>query len=345
MSITYLQIRLNPTVKHILKVISLPFSAALLFFSLTAFNQINSASPVSLYCRDSQPFIEVSGWSQGGPLAVVVDGEEIGQIALSVDAGTGSFSFGQSDQKYDVLLLNLAGNPIASGSINCTNQPLGFTYLSITPAEITLTTGYSLQFTATGEDESGTETAVHPIWISETGSITKDGMFSADVVGDYLIAASIANNETNLVAAATVHVVPLIDRIIIVPPVEDLSFGSRMLFTARGYDTDGNEILITPNWTAAEGEISPDGWYTATFWGEDTITATIPGSEIRATASIETGPPLERLEITPDEVSLWLGETLQFTATGYDANGDEMPITPHWSAGGGNITYFGLYSA
>jgi hypothetical protein len=118
-----------------------------------------------------------------------------------------------------------------------------------------------------------------------------------------------------------------------------------MLFTVRGYDSGGNEILITPNWSAAEGEISPDGWYTATFWGEDSVTATVPGSDVSATAILEIGPPLERLEIAPSDTSIWLGESLQFAVIGYAVNGDEMPITPHWSTDGGNITYFGLYSA
>jgi hypothetical protein len=178
MSTTYPPIRLKPNVKNYLKVLFVQFIAVLLLFSLTAFNQIETSSQIILNCRDGQPFIEVTGWSQGGPLLVIVDGEEIGQITLSADTGVGSFSFGQSDQQYEVLLLNLDSMPIAAGSLNCTNQPLGFTNLSITPTEITLTAGSTLQFTATGEDNSGSETEVNPIWISEKGAITKEGIFS-----------------------------------------------------------------------------------------------------------------------------------------------------------------------
>jgi len=49
-------------------------------------------------------------------------------------------------------------------------------------------------------------------------------------------------------------------------------------------------------------------------------------------------PKLYSIDVTPTNVSLYLGETQLFTARGYDNNGTEVSIKPKWSATGGTIT-------
>jgi len=51
------------------------------------------------------------------------------------------------------------------------------------------------------------------------------------------------------------------------------------------------------------------------------------------------------LEIDPNQVSLLPGETMQFSAFGYDQFGDPFTISPTWSATGGTIETNGLYVA
>jgi hypothetical protein len=66
-----------------------------------------------------------------------------------------------------------------------------------------------------------------------------------------------------------------------------------------------------------------------------------------ATVSVNVEPgPLAIIEVAPQSVTLELNETQQFTATGYDAYNNEVPISPLWDAnGGGTIDQNGLFTA
>ena len=54
---------------------------------------------------------------------------------------------------------------------------------------------------------------------------------------------------------------------------------------------------------------------------------------------------LSRIAITPDQTSLDVGETLQFTALGYDAEDFPTSLIPEWSSDGGEIDEFGFFTA
>ena len=56
-------------------------------------------------------------------------------------------------------------------------------------------------------------------------------------------------------------------------------------------------------------------------------------------------PVLTTIEITPGSVSLNVGESQPFTATGYDQYGNEFPIAPVWTTSGGVVDASGLYTA
>ncbi len=71
------------------------------------------------------------------------------------------------------------------------------------------------------------------------------------------------------------------------------------------------------------------------------------GSPITGTATVHVDPgPLARIDVTPAEVSLQIGNQQQFLATGRDAQGNPVPITPTWTTTGGTINpTTGLYTA
>ncbi|NQT89424.1 hypothetical protein HQ560_21830, partial [bacterium] len=56
-------------------------------------------------------------------------------------------------------------------------------------------------------------------------------------------------------------------------------------------------------------------------------------------------PVLTTIAITPGKVTLNVGQSQQFAATGYDQYGKEVPITPTWTASGGAVDPNGLYTA
>jgi hypothetical protein len=53
---------------------------------------------------------------------------------------------------------------------------------------------------------------------------------------------------------------------------------------------------------------------------------------------------LERIEVNPGQGSVAVGQTLQFSAAGYDRNNSPIPITPAWSVSGGKIGQNGLFT-
>jgi len=136
-------------------------------------------------------------------------------------------------------------------------------------------------------------------------------------------------------------------RITVNPTDAQLDPGGAQTFTAQGYDDQGNEISIDPVWTASGGAITPEGLYNAgTTPGDFTVTASVQGSTATGTASVHVNPPeLTRVDVDPPEVTLNINEQLQLHATGYDAQGNEIPIDPVWTASGGTITTGGLYTA
>jgi plastocyanin len=140
-----------------------------------------------------------------------------------------------------------------------------------------------------------------------------------------------------------------LDRIQVTPASVNLEVGEQQQFTARGYDTNGAPMdpPITPMWSTDGGSISQDGTYTAPDTeGDYAVTAEVLGSPVMGTANVQvTAPPqqLDRIQVTPASVNLEVGEQQQFTARGYDTNGDPMdpPITPSWSATGGAMSQGG----
>jgi len=132
----------------------------------------------------------------------------------------------------------------------------------------------------------------------------------------------------------------------VTPSNVNLQIGGTQLFTASGFDADGNPVPVTPTWGTTGGTITPGGLYTATVVGDFTVTASVEGSPVTGTGAIHVNPgQLATIDVTPSNVNLQIGGTQLFTANGFDAGGNPVPITPTWSTTGGNVTQTGLYTA
>lgn len=153
---------------------------------------------------------------------------------------------------------------------------------------------------------------------------------------------------------------PYLFEIIITPENPTMQVGESLDFTATGYDQYNDPFpLVDPQWQHDSFH------YTISVHPEDpascTITATSPGNSY---IICWEGPPYQGLHgstditivpqqvlgsivVTPSDVILEIGENEQFSAVGYDTNGNPMnpPITPVWSCDGGTITQEELYTA
>lgn len=57
-------------------------------------------------------------------------------------------------------------------------------------------------------------------------------------------------------------------------------------------------------------------------------------------------PILDHIVVLPADTTVFVGATIQFTAVGKDAGGNDVPLDPNWiSAGNGTVTAQGVFTA
>ncbi|MDY6864936.1 MAG: Ig-like domain-containing protein [Halobacteriota archaeon] len=146
---------------------------------------------------------------------------------------------------------------------------------------------------------------------------------------------------------------PVLTTIEVLPESASLSIGETEQFTATGYDQYGSVMTgITFTWDSSDeavGTVGSNGLFTAIASGSATVTAESGGVEGTASVIVDYVPVLTTIEVLPESASLSVGETEQFTATGYDQYGSVMTgITFTWDSSDeavGTVGSNGLFTA
>ena len=128
--------------------------------------------------------------------------------------------------------------------------------------------------------------------------------------------------------------------IAITPSTSSIGTGAQQPFTAEGTFSDGSaQTLASVLWSAsspATAPISDDatnpGVAVGVAQGTTTITASAAGISSSTTLTV-TGPTLASIALTPQDATIPLGTTQQFTATGVytDASTQDLTATATWS--------------
>ncbi len=162
--------------------------------------------------------------------------------------------------------------------------------------------------------------------------------------------------STSVTSAAQTAVTPALTSITLSPSSATVISGATQTFTAAGVDQFGSVISFTPTYSVTPsdvGTISSSGVFTAAKKVSGIITVT-GGNNISASATITvTTGALNSLVISPTSVTLYKGDSQQFTVYGVDASGNakvQKFITvssPTWSVVGsiGSIDTNGLFTA
>ena len=245
-----------------------------------------------------------------------------------------------------VASVAFAGVFAASCDVHGISEPGTLSTLSISPNPQTIVVNGTQQFTAVGRDFSGAPVAVTPVWsvVASGGAINASGMFTAGG-SPQTFTNTIQVTSGGKTATATVIVIlgPLAT-IAVTPNPATMQTNASQQFVAVGKDAAGNVVPLSPVWSAGSGgSINSSGLFTAggttgTFANAVTATSgTIAGS---ATVTVTAPPlPLATITVTPNPAQLPPSATQQFVATGRDANGNLVAITPVWSVvnSGGSI--------
>lgn len=212
--------------------------------------------------------------------------------------------------------------------------------LSITPADVTLTSDQTQQFTATATDTDGnTWNATSQTSWSDTdpvGTINSSGLYSAGQVGNWQVNGTY-NGTSDF---ADVHVtVGALHHINITPnTIQTITAGQTVQFTAQGYDADNNPISgLTYSWNNATA-----GLFNNTVAGAYTVYSFIGGIQSNnVTVNVNPGA-LHYINITPNTTqTITAGQTVQFTVQGYDSYNNAITgLTYTWT----NTTSSGLFN-
>ncbi|HYG74440.1 MAG TPA: PKD domain-containing protein [Planctomycetota bacterium] len=290
------------------------------------------------------------------PVTFSANGTNAAKSTTATFSKAGAYSF--------QVTIKDAGNLTATSSVSVTvNATL--TTLSVSPASVTLNIGASQTFTASGKDQFGNAMPSAPAVSWSTtggGSITTSGVYTASgPAGSYSVKATSGtlsgtaavtipppNQAPTVATAAKATPSPVIARTTTLSVLGADDAGEATLtYTWATTGTPPAAVTFSANGTNAAKNT------TATFSkaGAYSFQVTIKDAgNLIATSSVSVSvnATLTSLSVSPTSVTLNIGASQTFTASGKDQFGNAMPSAPvvSWSTtGGGSITTAGVYTA
>lgn len=207
------------------------------------------------------------------------------------------------------------------------------TGLQVGPTTPMLAVGLTQQMTATGIFSDGTNQNLTAMatWTSSAAAVapvSAAGLVTATTTGDATITAMFGGRT----ASTTVTVTAAALRSITISATPSLSVaaGLTLSLTATGTFTDNStmDLSDTATWSSGNTAVATMAGRVATgvVMGNATISATMNG--VTGTATLQVTPALlVSIAVTPADVTLPLGSTRQFTATGTFTDSSTQNLT------------------
>ena len=219
-----------------------------------------------------------------------------------------------------------------TGNTSLTVGPPALVSIAVSPNQSSLPVGESEQLTATGTYSDGsTQNLTQSVtWGSSatTVSVSTVGAALAAAVGTATISATSGTVAGTASLAVTPAVVVAVN---IIPATLSIPLGSGSQLQAIATLSDGTQQGVSSSVTwqtsqSAVATVNPQGYATAVGKGVAQLYAAY--QEITGSASIAVGPPaLVSITVSPNQVSLPVGETEQLTATGNFTDGTTQNLT------------------
>lgn len=225
------------------------------------------------------------------------------------------------------------------GEALVTVTPGALSRIEVSPQTAVITADDSVQYAAQGLDADGNAVAIVPAWSADAGFVSSSGLYDPAPVGTYVVRATVGV----ISGQATVVVFPgALYRIDVDPPVATVTADETLSLVATAYDAKGNRLGATFLWEAMCGSVTQEGTFEPSLAGVCIVTASV--SVVSGSATITVTPGLlSRIDVAPATITVTADETAAFSARGYDAKGNEVPVTPLWRADEGAVDSSGLY--
>lgn len=247
------------------------------------------------------------------------------------------------------------------------NNPPVLSSIQVTPSNASLNLNETQQFVAQGLDQFGNPINANITWSASGGIINTSGLYTADLAGDYLITAA----DGAVSGQASVTVAANNETCTGGPSNGDYTYSissesnNPSITFNPGYAGVGDNIVILfygtspgggyPGYIVSPGvpfQINASQGQTVYFYytysvpegGERNTAANMHDFEVGNCGSVQN-PVLTTIQVSPNSASLTEGESQQFSAQGYDQNGNLMNVPFDWSSNGGSIDSNGLFTS
>ena len=213
------------------------------------------------------------------------------------------------------------------------------TALAVSPSQVTVAVGASQTFTASGG--SGTGYTWDLATNNSGGAITAAGVYTAGATGGVTDVVRVTDSA-NHTATATVTVSMATAALAVSPSQVTVAVGASQTFTASGGTGTGYAWDVATN--KSGGAITAAGVYTAGATGGVTDVVRVTDSANHtAMATVTVSMATAALVISPSQVTVAVGASQTFTASGGSGTGYIWDVATNKS--GGAITAAGVYTA
>jgi hypothetical protein len=308
------------------------------------------------FWKDIRPDVDIEIVWQG---AIISDSETFffaWDPAALPDTGNFMFNDTIDMRTVDSQMVTGTQNPISGDyeyGFTITRSFVGeLVRIEVAPEGAQVACGATQQYTAQGFDEFDNPAPTDPAWDvapASLGTIDATGLFTADEAGQgWIIATDNTTGEAIVDSAAVTVSAGDLDYIDVTPDDATVASGSDQQYTATGYDACDNVVAVDVDWEvhpADLGTINEAGLFTAVLAGSGWIVA-FSNPIDSAFVTVVAGPSVT-MTIAPEAETVTCPETIQFTASGVDANGNPTVPEPDWTVSPaplGTITADGLFT-
>ncbi len=219
--------------------------------------------------------------------------------------------------------------------------------LELSPASKTVLVGNTTSFDVSFFNNQGTSSAV-PATITWTSlnnaiaTVNAQGVITGVAAGQTSIRVNYNSISATALITVTSNTVP--ERLEISSTINSIATGATTTYTLTYFNNMGNQApapsgVVWSSLNANIAAVNQQGVVTGIAVGQTTITATL--NTIMASAVITVTSPTvqERLEISPGNVNVMVGNTATFALTYFNNQGNQAPVPAGvvWSSMNNNI--------
>jgi hypothetical protein len=219
--------------------------------------------------------------------------------------------------------------------------------MHVSPQSPAIKADQTLSFKLDAVDAKGNAWQISPAsWAvsggAGAGTIDQSGLYTPQKTGTFTVEGTDPSNSQK--ASTQVTVEPgAVASVAVAPKSASITADETQQFAANAVDSKGNPVSSGISWTASGGSVSQSGLFTPSKTGSYTVTASAGTISDAATVTVRPGK-LAVIDVTPKTKTITADDSLQLSAKGSDAKGNDIPLSPAWSAENGDVSSAGSFT-